>query len=378
VSPSEEGKEVSDAQLGPGPAVTVDPVVSTSFSGQVDYTNDTCFEDMLSVNVSLNQTRAQMVFEVDCNLTAEYLPMFSDSVCRSGILSSFGFNSTQTSMSWLPENATFVLEANGSSYDGVIDLQFYMNSTYVEGALVMSVDALGAYGVAWLNGTLSYPFGKDLTYEVSVTMPNGSKIIQILSDGDFTVHDDTIVWDAPIDWLAVEFVPPNVAVYDCYSAKTVVGQGYSFSINATACNYGTCTQTVNITVYAHALDENTSIILRQPLVLEPGIPNTVTLVCSTAGLLKGYYNISVEVEPIEGEMLLYDNKYWASFLSVTIPGDVDGDFNVDIFDVVRITSCYGKTSIDPIYYPNADIDGNGVVNIFDVVACTSHYGQEWP
>jgi hypothetical protein len=59
-------------------------------------------------------------------------------------------------------------------------------------------------------------------------------------------------------------------------------------------------------------------------------------------------------------------------------GDVDGDLDVDIFDVVLITSCYGKKRGDPAYNPNSDINGDGIVTIFDVVLCTSHYGQKHP
>lgn len=98
-----------------------------SFEGQADYTNDTCFGDTLSMNVSFNQTQAQAFFEVDSNLTAEYMALFSDSALRSGILSSFGFNATQTSLEWRSEDSAFVLEATGSPYGGLIGLQFWMN-----------------------------------------------------------------------------------------------------------------------------------------------------------------------------------------------------------------------------------------------------------
>jgi hypothetical protein len=79
-----------------------------------------------------------------------------------------------------------------------------------------------------------------------------------------------------------------------------------------------------------------------------------------------------------GETDTADNTLVDGSVVVTIPGDVDGDFNVDIFDVVQITSRYGK--IVPAVPPdsNADIYGNGVVNIFDAVICTGHYGQKWP
>jgi hypothetical protein len=38
---------------------------------------------------------------------------------------------------------------------------------------------------------------------------------------------------------------------------------------------------------------------------------------------------------------------------VTLPGDVDGDKDVDIFDIVNIAGVYGPSQADPSYDPNA-------------------------
>ena len=62
---------------------------------------------------------------------------------------------------------------------------------------------------------------------------------------------------------------------------------------------------------------------------------------------------------------------------VTIPGDVDGDRDVDIFDIVRMTAAYGASIGNPEYEPNSDVDDDKVINIFDVVRAAMHYGQSW-
>jgi hypothetical protein len=65
------------------------------------------------------------------------------------------------------------------------------------------------------------------------------------------------------------------------------------------------------------------------------------------------------------------------YVYVRIPGDVDGDFAVTIFDLVRITAIYNVGKDDPRFNMDADLDGNGEINIFDVVICTSHYGMHF-
>ena len=60
-----------------------------------------------------------------------------------------------------------------------------------------------------------------------------------------------------------------------------------------------------------------------------------------------------------------------------IPGDVDADRDVDIFDIVKIAGVYGVSKPDPRYDPILDIDGDGDVDIFDIVAAAGNYGESW-
>ena len=59
------------------------------------------------------------------------------------------------------------------------------------------------------------------------------------------------------------------------------------------------------------------------------------------------------------------------------PGDVDGDQDVDIFDIVKIAGIYGALQGDPSYDANSDIDGDGDIDIFDIVAAAGHYSESW-
>ncbi|MHB1034866.1 MAG: DNRLRE domain-containing protein [Pirellulales bacterium] len=56
-----------------------------------------------------------------------------------------------------------------------------------------------------------------------------------------------------------------------------------------------------------------------------------------------------------------------------VPGDVDLDYDVDIFDVAVLQTKYGAES--GAGWRDGDFDGNGTVDIFDVAKMQTNYGQ---
>lgn len=64
-------------------------------------------------------------------------------------------------------------------------------------------------------------------------------------------------------------------------------------------------------------------------------------------------------------------RYWN-------PGDIDHDFDVDIFDAVRTATAYGSVPTDPRWNPQCDIaEPYGKIDIFDIVMIASSYGREY-
>jgi parallel beta-helix repeat protein len=227
------------------------------------------------------------------------------------------------------------------TYSGVYGLQYFT---------VPSSDGYGDQFIGWSNGWS--------TTQLPVIYPGTYTAYYELLPEPILVHD-----------VAITSVSPS---------KTAVGQGsidrpirQDFPVGVL--NQGDYTETVNVTLYA-----NTTPIASQSITLQSGNSTTLIFTLNTAGFAKGNYTISAYATPVPGETDTLDNTFTYGTMKVTIPGDVNGDFQVSIVDVVKITSIYSSKQGDPQFNPNADIDSDGQITILDVVSCTSHYAQKWP
>jgi parallel beta-helix repeat protein len=165
----------------------------------------------------------------------------------------------------------------------------------------------------------------------------------------------------------------NVGVTNLETSKTIVGQKFTVDIRIIIFNYGTYVETFNVTTYA-----NTTAIASQNVTLTSLNSTTITFTWNATGSSKGNYTISTYTTPVAGETYVLDNNFTKGWVVVTISGDVDGDFDVDIYDVVKITRIYWSQVGDLEYKPNSDINEDGVIDIYDVVVCTGNYGQKDP
>ena len=165
----------------------------------------------------------------------------------------------------------------------------------------------------------------------------------------------------------------DIAVINVIQSKTVVGQSYCMSINVTIENQGGFAENLSVTVYANTTEISTF----SNITLTSGNSITITLHWTNVSIPKGNYTINAYAWPVPGEGDTEDNTLFNGWIFVTIPGDVDGDRDVDIYDVVKITGIYHSKLGDPQFKPNSDLDCNGEIEIYDVVMCTSHYGQSW-
>ena len=180
---------------------------------------------------------------------------------------------------------------------------------------------------------------------------------------------------------SVTIIEPSfdIAVVDINPYKTIIGDEYSVSINVTVENQADLTCTFNITAYA---DLNATIIGDeifigiQSVTLTGENSTIIIFVWNTLGVAHGNYTISAYATPLEAEADLEDNTYIDDRIAVTIPGDLDGDFDVDLYDAVKLLTRYGAKEGDPSYDAVCDIDGDGDIDLYDAVKLLTNYGKK--
>jgi hypothetical protein len=59
-----------------------------------------------------------------------------------------------------------------------------------------------------------------------------------------------------------------------------------------------------------------------------------------------------------------------------LPGDLDGDCDVDLVDLGILLAHYGQSG--DVSYADGDLTGDGVIDLSDLGILLAHYGQSCP
>jgi len=208
--------------------------------------------------------------------------------------------------------------------------------------------------------------------EVEWTIPtgiNGSKIIWAnasIVDGETNLDNNRFENGMP---LTIRIPAHNLTIRDITIQKNLIGQGLGINITVTLSNEGDFTETINVTLHL-----NGTMIDRSSYQITPGAEVEIdfpVFITSEIGL---YENCTLE---IQANWTLGGTSI-TDWIIVTIPGDINADKVVDIFDLVTVANSYGSSPEDPKWNSNADINGDGIIDIFDLVMVAEHYGEKDP
>lgn len=208
-----------------------------------------------------------------------------------------------------------------------------------------------------------------------------------LPEGTYTLiakasigQDEIDVYDNTFINGVVELGVRDIAVTNVTTSKDgctpmpVVCQGYNAKVNVTILNEGDYTENVTVTAYANSTIIGTQTVNN----LVPTTQTTLTFTWNTTDFAKGNYTISAYAHPVPGETDTLDNTCVDGWVVVAIPGDVNGDGIVDIFDCVTVALSFGSTPSDPNWNSNADINDDGLIDIFDIVIIALNFGETDP
>ncbi|MGD0978461.1 MAG: NosD domain-containing protein [Candidatus Bathyarchaeia archaeon] len=166
----------------------------------------------------------------------------------------------------------------------------------------------------------------------------------------------------------------DVAVTSVVPAKTIIAGGFSGNVTVTVANFGQNAETFNVTAYANPVMIGTQLVVN----LSQASTTTLTLTWNTTAPVLGNYTLSAYAWPVSGETYTADNNVTGGAVQVTIPGDLNGDFRVNVQDLIILALAYGTKPGDQKWDPNADINGDNSVGPSDLAILVNHYGQPHP
>lgn len=168
----------------------------------------------------------------------------------------------------------------------------------------------------------------------------------------------------------------DVSVSEAYSLNNFVGEGFYSNIFLSVKNEGEFPESFNVTIYA-----NTTPIAVKSVTLERECLVNFTFKSDILNLDKGNYTVWAYIEPVPGEVDIVDNTFLDGWLFVTTPGDVSGDFKVNILDCILLANHFGHVGGDGHIRGsrewrdcmNCDINGDFKINILDCIILSNNF-----
>jgi hypothetical protein len=163
----------------------------------------------------------------------------------------------------------------------------------------------------------------------------------------------------------------DVEIRNVKPSKTVAAKGTPLSISVTARNSGSFSETFTVTTEA-----NEQTLNQTEITLDARTSTTFAFPWNTASLTLGSYAITAYASPVVNETDLADNNCTGGNVTITITGDINGDFTVDIYDAILLSGTFNTIPGEPTWNPNVDLNSDNIVDIFDAIILANHFGTK--
>jgi hypothetical protein len=163
----------------------------------------------------------------------------------------------------------------------------------------------------------------------------------------------------------------DIGVTDLFASPTQINKGQSMNITCTVMNEGNSSQSFILSIYYNSTLLTTVNITN----LAANANTTVTVAWNTTSVQYGKYALSAQVPILPYETHTADNNVTDGIVKVLIPGDLNGDGVVDIFDAILFAKAFDSRPGLPNWNPAADLNGDGVVDIFDAILLAGNFGK---
>ncbi len=187
-----------------------------------------------------------------------------------------------------------------------------------------------------------------------------------------------LMWatDKPSNFdIYYKFVEPDMALLDVTTSSTILNPGDNATIYAVVRNEGNIGLTFNVTCFYNGIPigTQTKTLVPSNFGFQLSFPWNLT------GINYGYYVVSATLNSILSEDDYTNNSFNDGTITVTIPGDVNGDRKVNIYDAGALSAhWYPGPPVGPLGYdPNADVNNDGKIDMEDVGPLNANWQSSW-
>ena len=100
---------------------------------------------------------------------------------------------------------------------------------------------------------------------------------------------------------------------------------------------------------------------------------TFAFLWNTTDFFLGTYAITAYASPVLNETDLADKTCAGGNVTITITGDVNGDFTINLYDAIILSDAFGSTPGETTWNPNANLNSDNIIDIFDAIILATHF-----